>query len=227
MARIITIVGNGKIERCGNAAAQMIDASDLVIRFNDCGSVGSGGKKTDIVAVCNTGRPAREMMRGEAWKANPAVQQAAHIWCVRDPLKFADLREPLSVSHPELDDFCDDFTADYQSFCEQEAKGFHIVPASTHDSVDHQLRCIPSKPYIVPSSGLVVIYEWLTHHLHPADQVILVGFGHEGWHGHPFTAERVLVDRLVEAGRLSRIETVLDPQRIYEQRSDLLEAIRS
>ncbi len=210
MARRIAIVGNGNIE-AGNGA-KIIDASDLVIRFNDCRSVGSGGTRTDIVAVCNTGRPAREMMRGGVWKANPAVLQASHIWCVRDPLKFAELREPLSMSHPELDDFCDDFTADYRSFCEKEHKGFHIVPMAIHDRVDHCIRRITSRPYIVPSSGLLAIYEWLTHHTQPADQVMVAGFGHEGWHEHPFAAERLLVDDLVQAGRLCRIETILQSE---------------
>ena len=52
MGRRIVIVGNGEI---GDGLAEAIDAADLVMRFNDCRSVGPGGERTDIVAVCNTG----------------------------------------------------------------------------------------------------------------------------------------------------------------------------
>lgn len=44
--------------------ADLIDLSDIVIRFNDCRSMGAGGSRTDVVAVCNTGRPGREMSEG-------------------------------------------------------------------------------------------------------------------------------------------------------------------
>ena len=37
--------------------ASRFDECDIVIRFNDCQSAGEGGLKTDVVAVCNTGRP--------------------------------------------------------------------------------------------------------------------------------------------------------------------------
>ena len=76
--RTIMIVGNGLVP---DAAAAVIDAADLVIRFNDCR--GAIGGKTDIVAVCNTGRPALAMLGGGRWKASAAVRQASAIWCVR------------------------------------------------------------------------------------------------------------------------------------------------
>ncbi|MEK1931987.1 MAG: Urease operon accessory protein, partial [Pararhizobium sp.] len=73
VSRTIVIVGNGPVPQ---GAASVIDAADLVIRFNDCRSCGAGGEKTDIVAVCNTGRPALAMLGGGRWKSNAAVRQA-------------------------------------------------------------------------------------------------------------------------------------------------------
>jgi hypothetical protein len=55
---------------------------------------------------------------------------------------------------------------------------------------------------VVPSSGLIVIAEVMTSR--PDDDIVLAGFGHVGWDGHPFAAERKLVDAYVEAGRLRR-----------------------
>jgi hypothetical protein len=102
MAKTIAIVGNGTFS---NDDASAIDSCDLVIRFNDCRSVGEGGVRTDIVAVCNTGRPAAVMIGSTTWRNNPAVKRAATIWCVRDISKFVELKPLLAIQHPSLDDF--------------------------------------------------------------------------------------------------------------------------
>ena len=110
MTRRIAIVGNGSVPE---GLAETIDSADTVIRFNLCRSAGRGGLRTDIVAVCNTGRPALEMLAGGRWKASRTVRQAQEIWCVRSSDVFAAMRAPLAESHPDLDDFCDDYTADF------------------------------------------------------------------------------------------------------------------
>lgn len=76
------IVGNGDIEEGG---AGIIDAADIVIRFNDCRSYGAGGSRTDAVVVRNTGRPAKAMVGSREWRAHPGVVSAGEIWSVRDP----------------------------------------------------------------------------------------------------------------------------------------------
>ena len=43
------------------------------------------------------------------------------------------------------------------------------------------------------------------------DRVMLGGFDHEGWNGHPFDAERVLIERYIVEGRLRRLTAA--PQR--------------
>ncbi|MGG2475841.1 Urease operon accessory protein, partial [Rhizobium sp. BR5] len=37
------------------------------------------------------------------------------------------------------------------------------------------------------------------------DEVAIAGFGHQGWSGHPFAAEKQLVEALTHEGRLTRI----------------------
>lgn len=202
MKQTIAIIGNGDM---ADGVAAVIDACDLVIRFNDCRSVGKGGSKTDIVAVCNTGRPARTMMEGEAWKAKPAVMQASAIWLVRDPAKFAALRAPLRVSHPELEDFCDDYSNEYRIFANSTGKELHIIPGVTHDAVDAALVAFEPEPYVVPSSGLIVIQEVIRNTAGNKPDIVIAGFGHQGWTGHPFAAERRMVDRLASDGLLRRL----------------------
>src|SRR5262249_10153878 len=113
MGRAIIIVGNGEF---AEGQASLIDAADLVIRFNDCRSVGPGGTRTDMAGVCSPGRPGKAMTEDRGWRANDAVKQASAIWCIRDPAKFEAMREPLLASHPELDDFCDDYTDAFAEF---------------------------------------------------------------------------------------------------------------
>jgi hypothetical protein len=197
--RTIMIVGNGEI---AEGASDMIDAADFVVRFNECGSFGAGGRRTDVVAVCNTGRPAKSMLSSPEWRNKEAVRTAREIWSVRDPRKFAALRAPLALSHPELDDFCDDYTDEFAAFAAGTGKRHVIIDAAIHDAVDAELQPYHPGPYVVPSSGLVVIAEVMAAH----PDIVLAGFGHAGWDGHPFAAEKRLVDAYVAAGRLRRVD---------------------
>ncbi|WP_429816618.1 Urease operon accessory protein [Ensifer sp. B1-9] len=200
--RTIMIVGNGEVP---DVAGASIDSADIVVRFNDCRSVGSGGHKTDIVAVCNTGRPGLAMLGGGRWKRSSAVREAREIWCVRSGAKFAAMRGTLAKTHPDLDDFCDDYTVGFESFSRSTNRRFRIVPAAVHEQLDHDLASFSPDPYVVPSSGLIVIADILSNIATADDDVVLAGFGHVGWQWHPFAAERRYVDALAARGRLRRL----------------------
>lgn len=202
MARRIMIVGNGEIPR---GAADFIDLSDVVIRFNDCRSVGPGGNRTDIVAVCNTGRPGKAMTESAEWRNNDSVQQASAIWSVRDPAKFSDMEPEILKNWPELADFCADYSAGFAAFAEETGKAHIVIPRAVHERVDAALQAYLPEPYVCPSSGMVAIAHVLEESRTSDDEVAIVGFGHEGWSLHPFAAERQLVDALTREGRLIRI----------------------
>lgn len=202
-ARQIMIVGNGSVDA---GAAPLIDAADLVIRFNGSRNFGTAGRKTDIIAVCNTGRPGAQMLADPAWRNSEAVSRTAEIWSVRDPDKFADLKPQLAVSHPELDDFCDDYTDGFATFATANGKGHRIIHRNVHETLDASLLALGAEPYVVPSSGMVVIEALLSDPDHAEDTIILAGFGHSGWDGHPFNAERRLVDRYIASGRVMRLQ---------------------
>lgn len=205
--RTIVIVGNGDVPK---GAGATIDAADVVIRFNDCRSVGTGGMKTDIVAVCNTGRPALAMLGGGRWKNSPAVRQAREIWCVRAAEKFAGMRVALAETYPDLDDFCDDYTAGFESFAASTGRTHRIIPVAAHETLDRDLARFAPGPYVVPSSGMVVIADVLSGFASADDDVVLAGFGHVGWALHPFAAERRYVDALGAEGRLRRLPSSSD-----------------
>ncbi|MDI7860669.1 Urease operon accessory protein [Rhizobiaceae bacterium n13] len=204
-ARHIFIVGNGDIPV---TAATAIDAADLVVRFNECGSYVRGGTRTDIVAICNTGRPAKAILGSQAWRECAPLHSASAIWSVRDPEKFAALRAPLMLSHPELDDFCDDYTAELSAFASAIGKRHEVIDRTVHEATDAALALHASGEYVVPSSGLIVIMAFLLGEARPADTVSITGFSHTGWDGHPFAAEKRLVDSLCADGRLNRLGAI-------------------
>ena len=202
MDRRIVIVGNGDIPA---GAAEIIDVCDLVIRFNDCRSIGAGGAKTDIVAVCNTGRPGKAMTTMPEWRENKAVRQASAIWSVRDPGKFEQMRDTILADHPELDDFCDDYSAGFAEIAKASGKKHHIIPRAVHDEVDAALAQLSSEPYVCPSSGLIVLAYLLGLSSTENDQIVIAGFGHQGWDGHPFVAEKKLFDAFEAEGKITRL----------------------
>ena len=146
------------------------------------------------------------MLGGGMWKANAAVRRAGAIWCIRDAERFRVLRPQIESRHPDVDDLCDDYTDGFRAFARATGRDFHVVPASTHDSVDAQLSAFDPGDYVVPSSGLIVVAEVLAHWCGPGDRVLIAGFGHSGWEWHPFAAERRYVDDLVSKGRLQRLD---------------------
>lgn len=206
MGQRIMIVGNGDVPE---GAAASIDAADRVIRFNGSRNFGAAGHRTDVVAVCNTGRPAKAMLSGP-WGDSAAVRACSEIWSVRDPKKFADMRAPLRVSHPELDDFCDDYTEGFAEFAQRAGKGHRVVSRLMHEAVDEALVPFDPGPYVVPSSGMIVVAQVLADVLSDPerrqDQIILTGFSHEGWDGHPFAAERRLIETHIASGKLTRLD---------------------
>ncbi|MCV3738348.1 Urease operon accessory protein [Rhizobium sp. TRM96647] len=204
MGRRIVIVGNGQVAEGADA---VIDAADFVVRFNLSRNAGQSGTRTDAVAVCNTGRPANEMLDGPEWRESAPVLASREIWSVRDPEKFARLRPHLAVTHPELDDFCDDRTDDFARFATASGKLHRIVPAAAHEAADAALAAHSPGAYVVPSSGLVTLFHVLSATEFSGSEIVLAGFGHEGWDGHPFAAERRLVAGLAAEGRLRLLAT--------------------
>ncbi|MGO4436610.1 Urease operon accessory protein [Rhizobium sp. RAF56] len=198
--RTIVIVGNGDVAQ---SAKEAIEAADLVVRFNDCRSTSTSGLRTHVVAVCNTGRPAKAMLSSPEWRDLAAVQAASEIWSVRDPRFFAGLKASLALSHPELDDFCDDYTDEFAAFAEQTGKRHVVIDQSIHRGVEAALTPYAPEPYVVPSSGMIVIAHALAKYADAA--VAIAGFGHVGWQWHPFAAEKLLLNSYAAAGRLTRL----------------------
>lgn len=147
-----------------------------------------------VVAVCNTGNTGIGMGSSLSERQHPAVRDVSEIWCVRDPKKFAKMRDRPSVDHPKS-----------ARLLRQLAGKMHrVLSGSVHERVDAQLAMFDPPSYVVPSSGMIVIATVLEQF--PDHAVTLAGFSRQGWKWHPFSAERRLVDALVPASRLQRLD---------------------
>ncbi len=212
MPNRIVIFGNGEL----GAAAQLAHRSELVIRFNDCRSAGEFAARTDIVAVCNTGRPAKEMLEGDAWRSSDAVLAASGICCVRAPERYAKMRSEMVDTYPELDDYCDDYTEEFERFARETGKDLMVVPAATHEQLEAELKELGANDFVSPSSGLLLTAAVLETLAGPGDEVVIAGFSHQGWALHPWTAEKRWVDARVAEGRLLRAEQI-DEEKTYQE----------
>ncbi len=206
MTRTIMIVGNGEI---GQDVVPQIDRADMVIRFNGSRNFATVGGRTDVVAVCNTGRPAKAMLEDAVWRDSVPVRDCAMIWSVRDPQKYQQIKPDVLANYPDLVDFFDDYTEAFEAFAFSRDKTHVVLPAALHDAVDTALAAFQPAPYVVPSSGLMVMAYVLNDPAYAGDNIAFAGFSHQGWDGHPFEAERQLVDAYVVAGRLTRLGTLL------------------
>lgn len=202
MAKRIIIIGNGEIAQ---GVAELADASDMVVRFNLCSTYGASGHKCDVVALCNTGRPAKQMAFSAEWRAHPAVQSAGEIWSVRDAAKFHDMKPQIIARYPELDDFFEDFTDEFAALAKREGKSDCVIDRAVHEALDAEMSRLDGASYVCPSSGLVAIAHILKNVKQPSDEVLIAGFGHQGWALHPFVAEKRLIDEWAAQGHLIRV----------------------
>ncbi|MCO6185320.1 Urease operon accessory protein [Rhizobium sp. L1K21] len=202
MGQRIAIFGNGALGQ----AAMLAYEVDLVIRFNDCRSAGADAKRTDVVAVCNTGRPAKAMVLNAAWRESEAVRAAKEIYCVRPPERYERMRASLAITHPELDDFCDDYTEAFEAFARETGKTFRTGSLELHQRLEDELTQLGAANFVSPSSGLLLMADVLENRAQPGDDVVLGGFSHEGWDLHPWDAERRWVDAHAANGRLRRAD---------------------
>lgn len=183
----------------------MIDRYDFVIRFNDCWSFSSGGKRTDVVAVCNTGRPAKKMLEPQEWRSHPAVVGASEIWSVREPKKLAQMSTRVQVLRS-------DYTTRFKAFCTETEKRHSVIDRAIHCHTQsrRQYACCVSARALCRTQQWHDCYLLVTCSIDsPRLMLPSRGGGHEGWEGHPFAAKRKLVDSYVAIGRLMRLPSAV------------------
>ena len=179
----IAVVGNGPVDP---AVRFDIDAHHLVVRFNSCQNYGSSGWRTDILVIVNTG-PQGQRLAYEPGAINAeALVSAKEFWFPysQDLIEtvMLDSREPLLWSN---------FTPDIVA---QRLEG---RPSKTFSTTEYWasrrlLMDLGAGTEQRASTGMQTLFH-IRENYQPC-RVTLYGFSHTGWDGHPWNAERALVD---------------------------------
>lgn len=183
----------------GNAPMTMdmseyIDASDLIVRFNECRNYGKGtGSRVDVLCINNFGQPAEEWAKDQTYKKLPFIGQVREIWLPRtpsllehrktvkdrhfNPARFRDLGDAL-VSGNQLED-----------------RSIVKFSDALNERILNDLKSLSSGEFREPSTGILAIAHILAQPRFADYRKIILGFTFEGWTGHPWSGEKALVER--------------------------------
>jgi len=218
--KTLVIVGNAPLDR---DFSEIIDSCDCVIRFNNCKNyIINSGKKTDILILNNTGNLSsqntlnlmlKNRTKEEIKNELPYMKNVKHVWFIRPDMIF-------------LNGFIKNMFPKDNAFRDKELASFKII--GTRDLITemikaqkiskNKVRVITKHLYmrvwdklilygtadaIVPSTGVLGIEMILDDpNFHDYEKYI-VGFSWKGWNGHPWQAEKLLVNKYIKNGTLT------------------------
>lgn len=188
LATRIGVVGNGPIEA---NLCESIDHYDIVIRFNSCQNYGNTGRRTDVLVLVNTG-PAGKMLACQNEAINEeALFSAKKIWIAKEPSLIAAQRLKYPKDAELWEDYSDELINN-----KLRSKTWQFLSPRVYHSAIHSLKKYGANDQHDPSTGILAIfniYHTLSTMFSPC-VLTLFGFTHQGWIGHPWDAERALID---------------------------------
>jgi hypothetical protein len=186
IARTIALVGNGPL---GPGDGKAIDQHGLVVRFNSCSNYGEGGYRTDVLVLTNTGEPAEAFAHNEAAINKNALMSARAFWIARSPELVAAERK----RHPDQAAYWTDYAAEIVRN-RVGSSPWRFFDAKLYWWAQEALKEYGATDAHQPSTGMLALFHIKTTMWWPC-HVTLFGFTHEGWDGHPWQAERALIDQ--------------------------------
>jgi hypothetical protein len=194
----VVLVGNAPVTR---DHGPMVDAADLVVRFNEPATWANGtGRRFDVWVIAN-GRAGSNLAARRPFAEAPYRDLPSEIWFPVSTEVHAELRQrfPNGFLKPASEhDTADDILS---------ANG--LGQPARHLGADNYRRAFALlrdvdphlQPTRVPSAGFVTAVHFLESR--PEAALTLVGFTFRGWPVHPWAVEEVFVRRAAEAGRLT------------------------
>ena len=186
--RKLAIVGNAPLEK-GQAA--IIDACEWVVRFNEWKNHrGDSGQRVDVLCVTNTGNPAEIFIRDRLIGSAPFLSHVSEIWFPRDFPAHQQQARQFDRTYPDrkLLDRSDEIVASNQLH----EKRIVRFSSELNQQVFAALRARSATPFLCPSTGALTIAHGLEDPRFAGYEKLLFGFGFQGWHGHPWEAEKAL-----------------------------------
>ncbi|WP_244642357.1 hypothetical protein [Phyllobacterium sp. 628] len=198
------IVGNGPIAADLSAA---IDASDFVVRFNEpkC-SIGMSGTRTDILFMCNAGKPMQRRLSDPLFLQSPILQAAEQVILAYHPhiiARYFPKPNPLS----QIKGRRSDWTMETVKALGAVGKANTILPVQFYLNGCRELG-LPEAQMgkVFPSTGYFGIYYVLNHKQFANWDISVCGFSWQGWKRHAWADEQQWVKSKVETGRLIVID---------------------
>ncbi|MTW22772.1 hypothetical protein [Allochromatium palmeri] len=214
----LVVVGSAPLKQDLSAR---IDACDCVIRFNNCKNYGGhSGTRTNILVLSNTGSPNENRTlpllltpRTEAEVAEqlPYLAQAQEVWIARPnpqhilALLRSDGRHLTPLGQREVQNLerFGDLAPNMIATQKIPREKVRRIPEQLYTRLWRCLLGFGTTGGIIPSTGMLGIemalnYTALRHH-----RKYYIGFGWQGWHGHPWALEERLVNAYVSKGVLA------------------------
>lgn len=184
--------------------AQFIDDSDYVVRMNDVKNQAAGwiGRKTDMLAVSNTGKPAHRYATGNRIQFGHIDPPAEIFWAYMPfQLLFARHFTRFRSDPRHGTDFTNKIIQ------HQEWHGLKQYRMSQLEALQLNIWLLSlSRRRCLASTGLRAIWFVLKSKRFESYQKYFVGFGFQGWLGHAFDAEEKIVNSLVRQGKLQALQ---------------------
>jgi len=200
----LVLVGNASLNKDMSA---FIDASDVVIRFNDARTLGvKSGFKTDILCVRNTGGPALCFIANKSVKKYPKFPDLSEVWFPRNGDTFTEYSEKIIESN---------------ELCDVKIRRFS---KELNNKVFEKLVVISKSEKIYPSSGFLALSYILETSEFDQYEKYIVGFTFDMWEGHPAKAERILVEtyckqykdlHFIPVTHYNRIRRIIKDSKLY------------
>ena len=181
------------------ALSRFIDGSEIVVRMNDIKNVGVPGlgRRTDILAITNTGGPGSRYATRTILD-HPIIVDTPEIWFGSAP----ELIDSGEVEQITTSSSGWDWAPKITAFQRWEQRKWRYIPAEVTRDLTTTLRALGSQS-IDPSLGARVVAQVLADPRFHDHAIHLLGFGFRGVDAHDFDAERLWINELAEAGRIA------------------------
>ena len=206
----------GRAVLIGNAPpradlAGVIDRADFVARINTCAGLGAEyGNRTDRVYLCNTGGVARRFIRSDELHRTIASSGAREVVF---SYPHVSLRRKLHCILRGKRGTGVDRTRALIEVLSRHGLKCSLMPTEVYEQVLSHVKAQPEyrelareMPLWVPSSGGMALAHMARDPVLAEHRIALVGFGFQGWQGHPWFAEKAYAEQLQQAGRLSFLD---------------------
>ena len=201
--RSLVVVGNASL---GADYSRLVDAADIVIRINDCKNHnGKSGSKSTMICANNTGVPARRACARKPYLTNELCRAASEYWFPRSgPVHRTYIRQ-RAIEYPESEFV--DFSKQLVFHNQLEGKAITYPSAEFNVRVFNTLLAEMRRlgmmiPFVCPSTGFLAIEYAMTSPRFFDFRKHLLGFGFDGWKGHPWQVEQSVVAHYVRQSKL-------------------------